>query len=190
MTKVAIVFHSGYGHTAKQAEAVAKGAADAGAEVSVIPVGDLAAEDAPGWATLDAAHAIIFGAPTYMGSASAPFMTFKDATSKRWFGQAWKDKIAAGFTNSGSWSGDKTNTLTGFFVLAMQHSMIWVGSGLMPGFNSSKGSIDDLNRVGIFMGAGAQSNVDEGPDKGPSHADLLTAEHLGRRVAETAAKLA
>ena len=56
---------------------------------------------------LDAADAIIFGAPTYTSSISGPFKVFMDATSKKWFAHAWKDKIAAGFTNSGSHSGDK-----------------------------------------------------------------------------------
>jgi hypothetical protein len=64
--------------------------------------------------------------------------------------------------------------------------MVWVGLGLLPGSNSSKGSTDDLNRLGSFLGAMAQSNADQGPEQGPTAADLRTAEHLGCRVAETA----
>ena len=56
---------------------------------------------------LELADAIIFGAPTYMGGASGPFKTFIDSTSKSYATGAWKDKIAAGFTNSASRSGDK-----------------------------------------------------------------------------------
>ena len=149
MAKIAIVYHSGYGHTARQAEAVATGARDGGGEVTVLKVDDLVDADAPGWATLDAADAIVFGAPTYMGGASAQFKTFVDATSKRWFTSAWKDKIAAGFTNSSAQSGDKVNTLIGFVVLAMQHGMIWVGQDLLPGNNTTHGSVDDLNRLGV-----------------------------------------
>ena len=189
MSKIAIVYHSGYGHTARQAEAVAAGAAGAGGEVTLVPVAELAAGDAPHWATLDGADAIIFGAPTYMGTASAPFMVFKDATSSRWMAHKWADKLAGGFTNSGSHSGDKLNTLMSFVVLAMQHGMLWVGQDLMPGNNHSKGSPADLNRAGFSLGAAAQSNVDEGPDKGPSESDLRTAEHYGARVARTAARL-
>jgi len=66
--------------------------------------------------------------------------------------------------------------------------MIWVGLGLMPGNNSSKGSPEDLNRLGSFLGAMAQSNVDQGPEHAPTAADLRTAEHLGRRVAKAAAR--
>ncbi|MEU0115709.1 hypothetical protein ABZ137_18775 [Streptomyces bobili] len=57
--------------------------------------------------------------------------------------------------------------------------------GLLPGWNSSTGSDTDLDRLGVFLGAAAQTNVDEGPDA-VHKADLATAEHLGRRVTETA----
>lgn len=182
-TKIAVVYHSGYGHTKVQAEAVARGAgAVAGAEALLIPV-----EEAPERAAeLGAADAIIFGAPTYMGSVSGPFKTFMDGTSKVWMDQGWKDKLAAGFTNSASQSGDKLNSLIQLAIFAAQHGMVWVSVGLLPGNNTSKGSPEDLNRLGSFLGAMAQSNGDEGPDKGPSRSDLATAEHLGRRVAERA----
>jgi NAD(P)H dehydrogenase (quinone) len=54
---------------------------------------------------------MIFGSPTYMGSASAAFKAFMEATSQRWMEQRWAMKLAAGFTNSGSQNGDKQNTL-------------------------------------------------------------------------------
>jgi len=181
MSFIAIVYHSGYGHTAKQAEGVARGALSvAGATAALVKVEDIDRH----WADLEKADAIVFGSPTYMGSASAPFKAFMDASSKVWFSQGWKDKLAAGFTNSSSQSGDKLATLQQFAVFAAQHGMIWIGLGLMPGNNSSAGGIDDLNRLGSFLGAMAQSNADQGPEQGPTPADLKTAEHLGRRVAE------
>ena len=88
MSKVAVVFHSGYGHTVKQAEAVAHGAQ-----------GTLIAIDAEGnitdaqWQALNDADAIVFGSPTYMGTVSWQFKKFADASSKPWFGQQWKNKI-------------------------------------------------------------------------------------------------
>jgi len=186
MSKIAIVYHSGYGHTKVLADSVAAGArAVPGTEVALIPV----AEAETRAAELDAADAIVFGAPTYMGSASAPFKAFMDWSSKVWFGQGWKDKLAAGFTNSASQSGDKLNTLMQMAVFAMQHGMIWVGLGLMPGNNSSKGSVDDLNRIGSYLGAMAQSDSDASPEKAPIESDRKTAEHLGRRVALQAQRL-
>jgi multimeric flavodoxin WrbA len=97
--------------------------------------------------------------------------------------------VAAGFTNSASQSGDKLSTLIQLAVFAAQHGMIWVGLDLLPGNNNSKGSVNDLNRLGGFLGAMAQSNADEGPDKGPIPSDLLTAERLGERVATVAQRL-
>ena len=176
-----MVYHSGYGHTHVQAEAVVRGARSvAGVEVSLIAVD--AVED--NWAVLDGADAMIFGSPTYMGGVSAPFKAFMDSTSGRFYSGAWRDKIAAGFTNSASQSGDKLATLQALSVFAMQQSMIWVGLGLPPGNNVSTGSVEDLNRLGSFLGAMAQSNGDVGPDVAPPSSDQRTAEALGRRVAE------
>ncbi|MGW1894300.1 flavodoxin family protein [Streptomyces sp. NPDC002004] len=179
---VSIAYHSGYGHTAVLAEAVRAGAVQAGAAVHLIRVDEITEDQ---WALLDASDAIVFGSPTYMGTASGAFHVFAEATSKRWFGSDWKDKLAAGFTNSGSKSGDKLHTLQFFQTLAAQHGMNWVSLGLHPGWNTSEASEHDLNRLGFFAGAAAQSNNDEGPD-GVHKADIATAEHLGRRVAETA----
>ncbi|HTI88925.1 MAG TPA: flavodoxin family protein [Alphaproteobacteria bacterium] len=184
MPRVAVVFHSGYGHTQVQAEAVARGAAKGGAKVSLIPV----AEAADRIAELNAADAIVFGTPTYMGSASAAMKSFMEATSKLWMERTWKDKIAAGFVNSASQNGDKQGVFQQLITFALQHGMIWVGLDLLPGNNSSTGSVEDLNRLGVAAGAAAQSNADEGPDKGPLASDLKTAEHLGRRVTETVKK--
>nr|WP_233561412.1 flavodoxin family protein [Sorangium cellulosum] len=143
------------------------------------------------WDDLACAEAIIFGAPTYMASATAQFKAFQEATSRAVMarGFAWSDKIAAGFTNSGSRSGDKLATLIQIALFAAQHGMHWVSLGLPPANNSTKGSEEDLNRLGFWLGAGAQSNVDQGPDVAPPEADLRTAEHLGRRVAETTLQL-
>ena len=183
MTNIAVVYHSGFGHTARQAEAVARGVeAVAGARAVLIPV-DKVEEN---WDSLAAADGIVFGAPTYMGSVSAPFKTFMDASSKPWYGRVWKDKIAAGFTNSASQSGDKLNTLIQLAVFAAQHGMIWVGLDLLPGNNNSQGSVEDLNRLGSFLGAMAQSNADQPAELTPPPADLKTAEYLGSRVATTA----
>ena len=186
--KVAVVFHSGFGHTAKQAEAVHRGAAGVpGVTAHLVPVDG---PDVP-WDLLETCDAIIFGAPTYMGGPSAPFKAFQDATSRTvWAALKWKDKIAAGFTNSGSRSGDKLATLQQFAVFAAQHGMHWVNLGLPPGNNVSTGSERDLNRLGFFLGAAAQSNADQGPDVVPPEADLMTAEHLGARVATVTLQLA
>jgi NAD(P)H dehydrogenase (quinone) len=182
MSNVAIVYHSGYGHTKALAEAVAKGAEGvAGVKVSLIPVAEAEARETE----LDAADAVIFGSPTYMGGVSAEFAKFKDWTSKRWMEGKWRDKLAAGFTSSASWNGDKHNTLYQLLTLALQHGMVWVGLGLPGGFNHSKGSIEDLNRLGASVGAMAQANADQGVE-GIAASDFRTMNALGKRVAEAA----
>jgi NAD(P)H dehydrogenase (quinone) len=165
------------------AEAVGRGAAGAGADVRLV---DVQAITDPQWSELDAADAIIFGAPTYMGTASAVFHAFAEATSSRYFEQRWADKLAAGFTNSGAKAGDKSSTLAYFQTLAAQHAMHWVNLGLHPGWATSTGTEQEINRLGFFTGAAAQSPVDAGPEL--VHAtDIATAEHLGARVSRQAA---
>lgn len=127
MADIVVVYHSGYGHTQRMAQAVADGA---GARMLAIDSdGQL---PAGGWELLAAADAIIFGSPTYMGGPSWQFKRFADASSKPWFVQAWKDKLFAGFTNSASVNGNKQTTLDYLFQLAMQHGGLWVGSGMLP----------------------------------------------------------
>lgn len=188
MTTVSILHFSGSGHATKLAEAVQKGAASiAGANVNLIAInGDDIAKgrykNDDVLAQLDASDAIIFGSPTYMGGPAAQFKAFADATGERWFGQKWRDKLAAGFTISSSPSGDKFSTLQYFHTLAMQHSMIWIGLGELPM------QPDGVNRLGSFGGAMAQAGF-ESPEVAPSAEDKLTGERLGRRVATFAAKL-
>lgn len=185
MTQVAVVYHSGYGHTARIAEAVKAGAARvAGAEVTLYSVD--AVDDAT-WDALAKADAIIFGSPTYMGSVSAPFKAFMDASSKVWMTRGWKDKVAAGFTVSASQSGDKLATLMQLAVYGAQQGMIWVGHDLLPGNNNSQGSVNDLNRLGSFLGGMSQANADQGADA-IIESDIKTAELLGERVAGIAAQ--
>ena len=181
MSKIAIVFHSGYGHTQRMAQAVAEGAA--GELITIDAEGNLTEGQ---WATLAAADAIIFGSPTYMGSVSWQFKKFADASSKPWFTQVWKDKIAAGFTNSATMNGDKLSTLHYLFTLSQQHSMIWVGTGLMPS-NAKAATRNDVNYVGSYAGAMAQSPSDASPAE-MLPGDLETARLFGARVAAVAAR--
>lgn len=183
-TRIAVAFHSGYGHTARQANAVAEGAGSFPHTVTdLVRVDD--PDDESLWETLNSADAIIFGTPTYMGSPSAVFKAFAERTSKILADDLrWRDKIAAGFTTSGGKSGDKFNTLVDLTVLAAQHGMIWVGLDLPAGWSTSTGSAEDLNRIGSWLGAMAQADADRGPDVAPPDSDLRTAFRLGERVAE------
>ncbi len=172
---IAIVYDSGFGHTAKQAQAVAAGIRQVeGAEAILVAVG----EDVP-WDRLETCDSIIFGSPTYNGLVSARFKQFmEDSTKLAWTPQTWRNKIAAGFTNSGAMHGDKLNSLVSMALFASQHGMIWVGLGLFPGTGP-----EDMNRVGAWIGEIAQSD-EASPDVTPIESDLKTASYLGQRVAE------
>jgi NAD(P)H dehydrogenase (quinone) len=181
MPRIVVVYHSGYGHTQRMAQAVADGAQ---AELIAIDADGNLPEG--GWAALDEADAIVMGSPTYMGSVSWQFKKFADASSKAWFAQKWKDKIAAGFTNSAGMNGDKLATLNTLFTLAMQHGMVWVSQGLMPS-NTKAAQRNDVNYLVSYSGAIAQSPSDAGAgDMSPG--DLETARLFGERVAAVTAK--
>jgi multimeric flavodoxin WrbA len=192
MTKVSIVYYTNTGHTGALAEAVARGAGSVeGVEVKLLQIlpehvvnGRYRNEALMN--TLSESDAIIFGAPTFMGSISAVYKAFMEATFPLWFEQTWKDKIASGFTNSASQSGDKLSSLLQLAVLAAQLSMIWVSVGDPPGNNWSGGSVNDINRLGSWLGLMSQSNGDQGPDLAPSEGDRKTGERHGRRVARIA----
>jgi NAD(P)H dehydrogenase (quinone) len=177
MSNIVIVFHSGYGHTQRVAQAVAEGA---GAQLLAIDAEGNLPEG--GWETLAAADAIIFGSPTYMGGVSWQFKKFADASSKVWFTQGWRNKHFAGFTNSASMSGDKVTTMTSLWTLAMQHAGIWISMGMMPA-NTKAAPRDSINYVGGYGGLLTQSPSDASPAE-MSRGDLDTARAFGERIAE------
>ncbi len=171
-----VVYHSGYGHTARIAAAIAEGA---GAVLIAIDAEGNVADDA--WETLARADAIVFGSPTYMGGPSWQFKKFADTSSKIWFEEGWRDKVFGGFTNSASINGDKLNTLEYFVLLAGQHGGLWVSLGIKPA--NVKASVrDDLNRMGAYIAPMAQTPADASPEE-MSIGDLETARRYGARVA-------
>src|SRR5688500_5961299 len=101
--KVAIVYHSGFGHTKVVAESIAKGVRTEIDNVLLLNVN----EDQGQMNELVDADTIVFGSPTYFGNVSAEFKKFMDSTGNIWFNQLWKNKLSAGFTNSSTRSGDK-----------------------------------------------------------------------------------
>lgn len=182
MSKIVVVYHSGYGHTQRVAEYVADGAA--GQLLAIDAEGNLP-ED--GWETLAAADAIIFGTPTYMGGPSWQFKKFADASSKAWYPRAWQDKVFGGFTNSASMNGDKGATMIALQTLASQHGGIWVSLGLLPS-NTKAAARTDLNNMGGSVGLLVQSPSDASVEEIPQ-GDLDTAKRYGQRVAEIATRL-
>jgi len=180
---IVIVYHSGYGHTSKIAEAVAEGS---GAALLAIDAEGNLPEG--GWDRLARADAIIFGSPTYMGNVSWQFKKFADASSKVWMTQGWKDKLGAAFTNSASVAGDKQTTLYTLFTLSQQHGMLWAGTGMMPS-NAKAAMRDDVNYLSSFAGLATATPSDASTDE-MVPGDLKTAVLFGKRIRAAAERIA
>jgi NAD(P)H dehydrogenase (quinone) len=192
MTIVTIVYHSKQGHTKTLATEAAKGAQSvAGTTVNIISVpsssealGQNKNADQIDWEILDQSDAIILGCPTYLGNVTGEFkLYFMDASGDAYLNQKWKNKIAAGFTNSHSASGDKLTVLLQMAIFAAQHGMIWVGQAE----KRSGSTPEDINRLGSYMGAMAQCDPSLG-EMLPPLGDRQTVFNLGKRVAEITKK--
>lgn len=188
MSTVAIVYHSGYGHTEVIAKAVAEGVTRGGGKATLLKIEKADQDFAPFFETIKNSDALIMGAPTYMGGLSAPFKAFIDASSKPWFKGEWKDKLAAGFTNSGNLSGDKSVSLIQLLTLAMQHGMLWIGPGLPRDSKFPVGDPNQPNRIGSWTGVMTQADQ-AAPDVTPPEGDKEFGRILGERVAKFAKKL-
>jgi len=193
MNSVAIVYFSATGHTHLMAEAIADGVhrhGDTGADLLRIEGTQIQAGrwfDEGIMQRLQGAQAIVFGSPTYMGTVAAQFKAFADYSSEIWLQQAWKDKLAGGFTHGSALSGDKLNTLMYFSILAAQHGMVWVNPGDID--CTARESDDEVNRMGAYLGVMGQSPMafDRGPELHPG--DRLSCERYGLRLAQWLARV-
>lgn len=176
--KIAIVYHSGYGHTKVVAERISKGAHEIISNVQLLTSKEAIAHSY----LLQEADTIVFGSPTYFGNVSAEFKQFMESTGSTWAKQGWKNKLAAGFTNSSSTNGDKLSTLITISLFAAQHSMIWLPLGLMPQYDADGKQLPEHNGMASYLGLMTLSNNSH--DRFNEPADLMSAELFGARIAE------
>ena len=194
--KVAVIYYSATGNVYKMARAIEEGAQEAGAEVRVRKVHELAPEEAiksnQGWydhsletqdvpeASLDDlewADAYIFGTPTRFGNVSAQLKQFIDTAGGLWFQGKLADKIVGGFTSAQNAHGGQESTL-----LSMYNVFMHWGSIIVPtGYTSDE----------IFAAGGnPYGSSSTGTEEGPSEEELAATRYQGRRIAEKAAALA
>lgn len=169
---ICIPYFSGFGHTQRIAQSIRDGI-PSGARL--INVETITQDD---WSALDSADAIIFGAPTYMGSAAARFSLFLEQVDTRWEHGQWVDKIGAGFTTAIHPSGDKLATLQRLSTFAAQMGMIWVGpSDIGAPVKPDKAG---LNRDGSWLGLMVTEQL--GAQEDLPQEDLDTARRFGARI--------
>jgi multimeric flavodoxin WrbA len=182
--KVAVIYHSGYGHTAYMAKHVAQGVEEA----KKVSVNVFTTEEAiKNMDILANYDGFIWGTPTYMGNVSGPFKMFMDASGGVWLKQGWKNKWAAGFTVSGSPSGDKQTTLISLAVLAAQHGMFWVPFQVTNEIYTGVDPEQAVNRLGSSLGFMAQSIGQQAPETSFLAGDLKSAKVFGENFANVVA---
>ena len=198
MTKVLVLYYSSYGHIEQMADAIADGARAGGAEVDIRRVAETAPPDVVKAAHFktDTAHpnienvdaltgydAIIVGAPTRYGRMPSQMAAFWDTTGPLWAKGALIGKVGAAFTSTASQHGGQETTLFSIITNLLHHGLTIVG--LDYGFQGQM-------RVDEIVGGspyGATTIADGDGSRQPAQDELDGARYLGRRVAQTAAKL-
>lgn len=198
MTKVLVLYYSSWGHVEQMADAVAEGARAGGAEVDVRRVAETAPKEIvegfhykadsahpliEGPDALKAYDAIVVGAPTRYGRMPSQMASFWDSTGGLWSSGALIGKVGAAFTSTASQHGGQETTLFSILTNLLHMGMTIVG--LDYGFKDQMG-VDQV-RGGSPYGATTMSDGDG--SRQPAAAELDGARYLGRRVAQTAAKL-
>ncbi|MDF2621303.1 MAG: flavoprotein WrbA [Xanthobacteraceae bacterium] len=197
MAKVLVLYYSSYGHIEAMAEAVAEGAREAGAEVTIkrvpetVPVevaqkaGFKLDQKAP-VATVDELKdydAIIFGSGTRFGNVTSQLRSFVDQTGGLWFTGALVGKVGSVFTSSATQHGGQESTILSFIPTLLHHGMVVVG---LPYAFQGQTGLDEI-KGGSPYGASTITGGDGA--RFPSAVELEGARYQGRHVAGIAAKL-
>jgi len=197
MAKVLVLYYSSYGHIETMANAVAEGSREAGAEVDIRRVPETVPEEtaiaghfkrdqeAP-VATLEELEnydAIVVGTGTRYGRMSSQMAAFLDRTGALWAKGAFNGKVGAAFTASATQHGGQETTLFSILTNLLHFGMTIVG--LDYGF-AGQMKVDELTGGSPY---GATTITGGDGSRQPSANELEGARYLGRRVANTAAKL-
>ena len=197
MARVLVLYYSSYGHVETLAGAVAEGARAAGAQVDIKRVPELVPEDiarksyfklnqaAPVAAVDELAHydAIVMGTPTRFGRLSSQMANFLDQAGGLWMKGALQGKVGAAFTSTASQHGGQETTLFNLITNMLHFGMLIVG--LDYGF-AGQMTLDEITGGSPY---GASTVAGGDGRRLPTQNELAGASHLGRRVAQVAAKL-
>jgi NAD(P)H dehydrogenase (quinone) len=198
MARILVLYYSSYGHLARMADAVAEGVRQAGHECDVRRVAETAPPEVAAAAGFVADHThpeieginalpeydgLVIGAPTRFGRMPSQMASFLDQAGGLWFTDALVGKAAGAFTSTAAQHGGQETTLFSIITNLLHFGCTVVG--LDYGFKEQNGV--DVVRGGSPYGATTIANNDG--SRMPSEVDLNGARYLGRRVADTAAKL-
>jgi NAD(P)H dehydrogenase (quinone) len=195
MAKIAVIYYSSTGSVHALAEALAEGASEAGADVRLRRVAELAPGAAidsnPAWrAHLEAtagiaeathddlrwADAYAFGTPARYGNVSAQLKQFIDTTAALWAAGELADKPVTAFTSAINRHGGNESTL-----LALYNTMHHWGAILVPpGYTHEAFTAAGGNPYGVAHPSGGGA---------PGEAALVAARHQGARLARIAQRL-
>jgi NAD(P)H dehydrogenase (quinone) len=191
--KVAVIYYSATGITYQMAQAACEAAGDAGAEVRLRKVRELAPDEAirsnSGWEAhrletqnveeaqpddLSWADVVIFGSPTRYGLVAAQLKQFIDTTGPLWAQGALANKVYSAFTSTATEHGGQESTLLSLFHVFYH----WGGIVVAPGYTDPS-----QFTAGNPYGASHTSNNGEtAPDHVALGATALTAKravHIG-----------
>ena len=197
MSKVLVLYYSSYGHIEKMAEAVAKGARDAGAEVAVKRVPELVPEEiarkshfkldqAAPIATVEELadyDAIIIGVPTRFGNMPAQMKNFLDQTGGLWVQGKLVGKVGSVFTSSATQHGGQESTILSTHIVLLHQGMVIVG---LPYSFQGQMILTEMTGGSPY---GASTIADGDGSRQPSENELAGAFFQGRHVAQISAKL-
>ncbi len=198
MARILVLFYSSYGHVAQMADAVAEGVRQAGHECDIRHVPETAPKEVAeragfkgmeGYSCIEGPDAladydgIVVGTPTRYGRMTSQMAAFWDQTGGLWMKGALIGKVGAAFTSTASQHGGQETTLMAAITNLLHMGCTIVG--LDYGFEGQNG-VDEV-KGGTPYGASTIAGADG--SRQPSAVELDGARYLGRRVAETAAKL-
>lgn len=198
MTKVLVLYYSSYGHIETMAKAVAEGAREAGAQVDIKRVPETAPEavakaahfkldqEAPIAKVEDLANydAVIVGTGTRFGRMSSQMASFLDQAGGLWAKGALNGKVGGAFTSTATQHGGQETTLFSIITNLLHFGMVIVGLDYGHAGQMTLDEITGGSPYGATTIAGGQGQ------RQPSENELAGARYQGRKVAETANKLA
>ena len=195
MTKVAIIYYSATGTTYQLAKAIEEGATQAGSDVRLLKVKELAPAEAiasnEGWskhqletqhvpeatlADLEWADAIILGTPTRYGLPSSQLKQFIDSTGGLWGKGMLINKIGSSFCTVATLHGGHESTL-----LAINNAFYSWGAIIVAPSYADPIQFQSGNPYGT-------SFTSQNGTVAPDETALAAARFQGKRVAEVTTK--